>query len=120
MNKVIFTLSRIAFAPARKPYQIGLRFKHKNGDFNAISAKGRGYAVPISKVEGHISFSTIGVHTAVPTTVQPRFTDTRSVRTPHYYGQFALSLGKESLYIFNCLNTDTFYSLVSVRINGAV
>ena len=35
---------------------------------------------------------------------------TRLIRTPHYYGQFALSLGKESPYIFskvNPLNTDT-------------
>ena len=24
------------------------------------------------------------------------FTDTRLIQTPHYYGQFALSLGKES------------------------
>ena len=32
------------------------------------------------------------------------------IRTPHYYGQFTLSLGKESPYIFskfNLLNTDT-------------
>ena len=33
--------------------------------------------------------------------VKPRFTDTRLIRTPHYYGQFALSLGKESPYIFS-------------------
>ena len=34
----------------------------------------------------------------------------RLLRTPHYYGQFAVSLGKESPYIFskfNPLNTDT-------------
>ena len=34
----------------------------------------------------------------------------RLIRTPHYYGQFALSLGKESAYIFskfNPLNKDT-------------
>ena len=34
---------------------------------------------------------------------------TRLIRTPHYYGQFALSLGKESPYSFpkfNPLNTD--------------
>ena len=55
MNKVMFTLHWIALAPARKPYQIGLLFKHKKGDLGAISAKERGYAVPISKVEGHIS-----------------------------------------------------------------
>ena len=44
-------------------------------------------------------------------TVKPRF-------TPHYYGQFAFSLGKESPYIFsrsNPLNTDTFYGPLSVR-----
>ena len=42
-------------------------------------------------------------------TDKPRFTDTRLIRTPHYYGQFALSLGKESPYIFfkfDPLNTD--------------
>ena len=35
---------------------------------------------------------------------------TRLIRTPHYYGQSAVSLGKESPYIFpnvNPLNTDT-------------
>ena len=34
-------------------------------------------------------------------TVKPCFTDTRLLRTPHYDGQFALSLGKESRYIFS-------------------
>ena len=35
---------------------------------------------------------------------------THFIQTPHYYGQFALSLGKENPYIFfklNPLNTDT-------------
>ena len=44
-------------------------------------------------------------------TVRPRF-------TPHYYGQFALPLRKESPYIFsksNPLNTDTFYGPLSAR-----
>ena len=55
--------------------------------------------------------------------VKPRFTNTRLIRTPHYmyYGQFALSLGKESPYIlskFNPLNTDTFHGPLTVRING--
>ena len=43
-------------------------------------------------------------------TFKPRFTDTRFVWTPHYYGQFAVSLGKESPYIsskFNPLYTGT-------------
>ena len=46
-------------------------------------------------------------------TVNTRFTDTR---------QFALSLWKESPYIFskfNPLNTDTFYGALSVRITLA-
>ena len=37
-------------------------------------------------------------------TVIPRFTDTRLIRTPRYYGQFALSLGKERAYIVFKLN----------------
>ena len=43
-------------------------------------------------------------------TVKPYIMDTSLIRTPHYYGQFSLSLGKESSYIFskfNPLNTDT-------------
>ena len=32
-------------------------------------------------------------------TVKPRSTDTRLIQTHHYYGQFVLSLGKESPYI---------------------
>ena len=38
------------------------------------------------------------------------YTDRLLIRTPHYYGQFALPLGKETPYIyskFNPLNTDT-------------
>ena len=36
--------------------------------------------------------------------------ETRLMRTPHFYGEFALSLGKQSPYNlskFNPLNTDT-------------
>ena len=54
--------------------------------------------------------------------VQDRgLTDTRFIRTPHYYEQFALSLGKESPYIFskfNALNTDIFHGPFSVGFNG--
>ena len=42
-------------------------------------------------------------------TVKPRSTDTRLIRKPHYHGQFAMSLGKESPYIFSLfdpLNAD--------------
>ena len=44
--------------------------------------------------------------------VKPRLADTRLIRTPHYYGQFALSLVRESPYIFykfKPLNTDTLW-----------
>ena len=56
-----------------------------------------------------------------------RYSQTVRTRTPHYYGQFALSLRKENPYIFSKFNllitdtpliyTDTFYGLSSVRIN---
>ena len=55
---------------------------------------------------------------------QNRFTDIRLIWTPHYYQQFALSLGKEHPYFFlskfNPLNTDsrTFYGLLIIHING--
>ena len=54
--------------------------------------------------------------------------DMRLIRTPHYYGQFALPLGKQSPYIFskfNPLNRDTQLIIkrtllwpLSVCING--
>ena len=47
---------------------------------------------------------------SLPHTVKPGFTDTCLIRTPHYYGQFAFSLGTESPYIFstfNLVNPDT-------------
>ena len=34
-------LNRIAFAPARKPYRIGLLFTQMNGDFSAVSVTAR-------------------------------------------------------------------------------
>ena len=43
-------------------------------------------------------------------TVEPNLTNPRLIQTAHYYGQFALSLGNKSPYIFskfNPLNTDT-------------
>ena len=65
----------------------------------------------------------VGMGYAVPAYfVQDRgLTDTRFIRTPHYYGQFALSLGKERPYIFSkfkTLNTDTFHGPFSVGFNG--
>ena len=49
---------------------------------------------------------------AVYGTVKPRSMDTCIIRTPHYCAQFALSLGKESPYIFSKFNP------LSVLING--
>ena len=48
--KALFTLYRIAFAPALKLYRIGLLFTRKNGDFGAIFETER-----IFNVESHIS-----------------------------------------------------------------
>ena len=41
------------YAPARKPYRIGLLFTHKNRDFGAISVTERICAASISKAEIH-------------------------------------------------------------------
>ena len=51
----MYTLYRVAFAPARKPYRLGLLFTHKNGDFGAISVTEQSCAALISKAESHIS-----------------------------------------------------------------
>ena len=54
----------------------------------------------------------------VKTPLKTRFTDAPLIQTPRYYGQFALSLGKESpniFFKFIPLNTDIFFS---VRVNG--
>ena len=53
--KAVFTLHRIAFAPPRKSYQMGLLFTHKNGCGVEISVTERSCAEPISIVERHIS-----------------------------------------------------------------
>ena len=40
----------------------------------------------------------------IPGTVKPRFTDTRLIRTSHYYEHFALSWGKKALTFFSKFN----------------
>ena len=53
--------------------------------------------------------------------VQPRLTDTRLIRTLHYYEQFALYLGKEEPLLFsklNPINLSLSMAPLSVRING--
>ena len=52
--KAMFTHYRIAFAPARKPNQIGLLFTQKNGDLGVVSVMERSCSGPIAKVESHI------------------------------------------------------------------
>ena len=50
-------------------------------------------------------------------TVKLRFTDTCFIQTPHYFGQFAVSLGKESPYIFfkfKPLNTECDTPLIRI------
>ena len=47
----VHTKYRKAFAPARKPYRIGILFTQKNGDLGAISVT----EISISKVESQIS-----------------------------------------------------------------
>ena len=37
-------------------------------------------------------------------TVKSLFTDNRLLRTPHYYGQFALSQGERKLYTLSLIN----------------
>ena len=44
------------------------------------------------------------VSNKIQPTVKPDLTDTHIIRTPHYYGQFALFLGKKALTF--SLNTD--------------
>ena len=46
-------------------------------------------------------------HFSAKNTVQHRIMGSRFIRISHYYGQFALSLGKESLYIFSKIQLNT-------------
>ena len=48
----------IAFAPARKPYQTGRLFTHKNGDFGSISVTERSYTELISEGVDRCSYFT--------------------------------------------------------------
>ena len=44
LPKALFTLYRMSFAPARKPYRIGLLFTHTSSDFGANSVTKRSCA----------------------------------------------------------------------------
>ena len=57
-SKEIFTLYRIALQPARKPYQIGLRFALKDGEFGVISVT----ELPRRSLKWRVTYQ-IGVHT---------------------------------------------------------
>ena len=56
-----FTLYRMAFAPPRQSYWIGLLLTHENGDFGAVFVTERNCATPSSKVK-----SRIVVHIVIP------------------------------------------------------
>ena len=58
----MFTLYHIAFAPARKPYQIGLLFTQKNGDLGVVSVMERSCSRPIVERKWRVTYR-IGVHT---------------------------------------------------------
>ena len=53
----MFTLYRIAYANRKTILDLGLLFKHNNGDFGAILVTGQSCSAPISQVERHISDS---------------------------------------------------------------
>ena len=42
-----------------------------------------------------------GIRNPTVTVIEPRFTDTRLIRTPRYYGQFSLSQGKALAFSLN-------------------
>ena len=51
VTKSVHTIIRItAFARAQKSYRKWLLFKHKNGDFGAISVSGRSCTAPVLRV----------------------------------------------------------------------
>ena len=53
-------------------------------------------------IKGRITnYKTIGDELKQLITVESRFTDTRLIATHRYYGQFSLSLRKESPYVFS-------------------
>ena len=47
----MFTLYRVPFTPARKPYAIGLMFTDKKSDFGAISVTERSCAAAIFELK---------------------------------------------------------------------
>ena len=60
----MFTLYRLAFAPAWKPYRIGLLFKNKNGDFITIAVTKRSCTALISVVDLEVAHPQSGSSSA--------------------------------------------------------
>ena len=84
----------------------------KNCFFTLLSAIF--FELPITRTPDNSNLFSISLEGSSyrESTVQsmPRFTDTRLIQTHHYFRQFALSLGRESPYIFSkCkpFSTDT-------------
>ena len=62
---------------------------------------------PLLVIQSNPAFNTTHVHPLI------------SILTPHYYGQFALSQGKESrLYSTRLIRTPCFHGPINVRIEG--
>ena len=57
----MFILYKMAFAPAQKPYRIGLLFTHKNRDFGAISATAGSCVAPRRSLRWRVTYR-IGSH----------------------------------------------------------
>ena len=53
---VLFTIYQTSFAPARKPYRIGLMFTHKNSDFSAIFVTKRSCNADLERRPSHIGY----------------------------------------------------------------
>ena len=70
-------------------YRIGLLFKHKNGDFGAISVTERSCTTPMSKVRRHISL----VFSVTPFKIDQNMNQNRSIDKVQ-------NLGNERRYIY--------------------
>ena len=86
------------------PVTIGARSRQSYGRIGNCEQSKKSFGSRSSSVD-----ICIGIRSGT-CAVKPHFTDTRLIQTPRYYGQFVLSLGRDSSYIFskfNPLNTDT-------------
>ena len=69
----MFSLYQVAFAPAWKPYRIGVLFTDKNGDFGTISVTKRSCAAPIP-INGESDIGEVSILYQIPFRVGIRHT----------------------------------------------